>query len=145
MTKKVEIEELKKEENKKRKLLADSEWSSTTMMMASTPRDTTTELRSVEINENESYSDLPGRRSFGGFNPNVERIYGSHLDDSQNKVAREKEIVANFDKLVSLPRGPSQVILPMATSRSYLFCEKGVMQPMGGDRKKNKQKGNNKR
>jgi hypothetical protein len=107
MTKKVEIEELKREENKKRKLLSDSEWSGPSIA-TTTARESTAELRSIEVNENESYSDLPGRRSFGGFNPSVERIYGD-LDDSQNKVTREKEIVANFDKLVSLPRGPNQV------------------------------------
>jgi hypothetical protein len=127
MTKKVEIEELKREENKKRKLLSDSEWSSQQPAIASTPRETTAELKSIEVNENEMYSDLPGRRSFGGFNPSVERIYGSHLDDSQSKATREKEIVANFDKLVSLPRGPNQVCYPTTNSLVDLIvsCDQG--------------------
>lgn len=111
MTRKVEAEELKREENKKRKLLSDStswvnETSSPTVASA-------TVLKCVEADENDFYSELPGRRSFGGFNPSIERIYSNHCESmtAEKKINKEKEIVANLDKLVSLPRGPNQVMV----------------------------------
>jgi hypothetical protein len=115
MSRKAEAEELRKEENKKRKIVTDSTWG---MNPETSSPAQTTELRCSEFNENDEYSELPGRRSFGGFNPSVERIYGSQLDpiSSENKTKREEEIVAKFDKLVSLPRGPNQVRLHLLPS-----------------------------
>lgn len=107
MTRKTEAEELIREENKKRKIISDStSW----VNEKSSSSEIKSILNSVEVNENDFYSELPGRRSFGGFNPSVERLYTSHFD-SISSISREKEIVASLDQLVSLPRGPNQVAL----------------------------------
>jgi hypothetical protein len=92
MSRKVEAEELRKEENRKRKLVSDSTWGMNGDAAETTAPTEVTELRCSEFNENDEYSELPGRRSFGGFNPSVERIYGSQLDSLtlDNKSKREE-------------------------------------------------------
>lgn len=63
---------------------------------------------------------LPGRRSFGGFNPFIEKNYQTAVDnfrlDVNLKSKRENnssnvsdaEMIARYENLVGLPRGPSQ-------------------------------------
>ncbi len=61
------------------------------------------------------WSALPGRRSFGGFNVVVERWYASVMDTrhheakygSKDSSADDEEMLRKYEKLASLPRGPS--------------------------------------
>lgn len=64
----------------------------------------------------DTFSALPGRRSFGGFNKAVEKNYQQVIDrkrfqkEAQPEVAleNEEEMLLKYDSLVSLPRGPNQ-------------------------------------
>lgn len=70
--------------------------------------------------------DLPvmhhaGRRSFGGFNKAVERNYEHMMDEKRFDKASERasknsvsdaEMLARYENLIGLPRGPSQGMRP---------------------------------
>ncbi len=61
--------------------------------------------------------EVPGRRSFGGFNKSVERHYQSVLDEMnfdkmakkvENKTISDEEMLSRYENLIGLPRGPNQ-------------------------------------
>lgn len=124
MSRKLEEEAFTKEENKRRKIISKSLWTNNEKNQS---LNESMEVICHEFNENEIYTTYPGRRSFGGFNPYVERMSnnnnnsgsGSVLDSSKskknnsnysdNKGKREEEILENYENMVSLPRGPNQV------------------------------------
>jgi hypothetical protein len=67
--------------------------------------------------EEDMMASLPGRRSFGGFNKAVERHYHQVVDsiryeketnEQRKSEVSDAEILASYDNLVSLPRGPNQ-------------------------------------
>ena len=68
-----------------------------------------TPLPDAEVN----IASLPGRRSFRGFNPAVERHYNTVMNnqryDSKLAVISDEDMVQRYDELVGLPRGPNQV------------------------------------
>ena len=53
---------------------------------------------------------IPGRRSFGGKNPHVERQFEEYLGVSSTKrrVIDENAILEQYEELIALPRGPDQ-------------------------------------
>ena len=62
-----------------------------------------------------------GRRSFGGFNKAVERNYEQMMDEKRFDKASERatknsvsdtEMLARYENLIGLPRGPSQGMRP---------------------------------
>ena len=64
---------------------------------------------------------LLGRRSFGGFNKAVELNYEQIMDEKRFNKASEKaakssvsdtEMLARYESLIGLPRGPSQGMRP---------------------------------
>jgi hypothetical protein len=66
---------------------------------------------------NTEYSSLPGRRSFGGFNPAVERNYskltGLHMLNSSSSGGEaggidDEAMLERYESLIGLPRGPNQ-------------------------------------
>jgi len=76
------------------------------------------------------WTALPGRRSFGGFNKVIERWHSSVMDsrrqdakyESEDKDASKRamalddeDMLKKYDKLVSLPRGPSMGNKPKNT------------------------------
>lgn len=73
------------------------------------------------VEEMDLHAALPGRRSFGGFNKIVEKHYHSIIDSEQSRLATDKllngtidddEMVEKYQKMISLPRGPNQGMLP---------------------------------
>ena len=116
MKRKSEQEDLAKENAAKRKKLQEHERANTTESEIGHSNN----LICSKDDENH-YSKYPGRKSFGGFNPIVEKQYTAALDATNNKykinIAKEDSNSVNeletsnqYEALVSLPRGPSQVI-----------------------------------
>ena len=71
--------------------------------------------------EHDFMSALPGRRSFGGANKAVERNYEQMMDEKRFDKASERasknsvsdtEMLARYENLIGLPRGPSQGARP---------------------------------
>jgi hypothetical protein len=72
-------------------------------------------IRILKVINNE-YRSLPGRRSFGGFNPAVERNYakltGLHMLNSsgagEGAGIDDEAMLERYETLIGLPRGPNQ-------------------------------------
>lgn len=71
-------------------------------------------LQCIKDNTN-TFSALPGRRSFGGFNIAVEKHYQQVIDHKRfqrtvlpESMIDEEEMLQRYENLVSLPRGPNQ-------------------------------------
>ena len=71
----------------------------------------------ITVNTTDLYSILPGRRSFGGFNPITEQNYQKSMEDMKFEKAVEKaqkstisdeEMLKRYEGLIGLPRGPNQ-------------------------------------
>ena len=109
MARKREVELL---EPDKRQRIEDARWA------VSTPR-TVGDYRSALFERDTSRHDeivaRPGRRSFGGFNTVVERNYarltGQIEAEALGEIIDEAAMVARYESLVGLPRGPNQVIV----------------------------------
>ena len=79
MSRKIETEINKKEENKRRKIISNSLWSTNERISKES-----IEIICHDYNENEIYTTYPGRRSYGGFNPHLERMNGNQSQSSNN-------------------------------------------------------------
>jgi hypothetical protein len=114
MVKKGEAEASEKDELVKKRKLADAEWTlQKKEYVASEP------LVCVEETVDTFHNSLPGRRSFGGFHPYIEQNYREQLDSNRldGKLSKKKsdetavsdeEMLARYDNLIGLPRGPNQ-------------------------------------
>lgn len=75
------------------------------------------------IVSDENVASLPGRRSFRGFNPIVERHYDTVMNnqryDSKLATISDEDMVQRYDELVGLPRGPNQVLYSTRTFTVY--------------------------
>ena len=76
-----------------------------------------------EREDGDMMSALPGRRSFGGFNKAMERHYSEVMDEKRFNAAAssssgganavsDQEMLARYQNLVGLPRGPNQGMKP---------------------------------
>jgi hypothetical protein len=112
MKRKSDAEADAKEEAEKRRKLLDSQWTADNdMTVANGDRLICTR------DDSDLLSALPGRRSFGGFNKPIERHYEQIMDERRFEKALEKskknavsdeEMVARYETLIGLPRGPNQ-------------------------------------
>ena len=70
---------------------------------------------------------LSGRRSYGGFNKPVERHYKDAVDkvffdkvtSSDPRAANDEELLAQYEHLVGLPRGPNQSRRPGKSTKQH--------------------------
>lgn len=127
MKRKEELEDEKKEERKRRKLENSmNEWNGpdfndeNNQMLIDNSLDNENKsnlITSVIVEHKNIYAALPGRRSFGGFNKNVEREYERQIDEEKFDKAMEKakkntvsdeEMLSRYQNLIGLPRGPNQ-------------------------------------
>ena len=118
MVKKGEEVALHRAELEKKRKLVDAEWS----LAGDNKVSATAELVCTEEETDVYHSSLPGRRSFGGFHPFLEQHYrealaSSRLDDkllgkskdAESSIINDEEMLARYDTLIGLPRGPNQV------------------------------------
>ena len=119
MKKKEEVEAKEKEERMMIQKLQSGDWvaspSAATMKDGSKSTEVTQNLNCVRESQ-DLYSCLPGRRSFNGCNKAMERHYQQIIDakyfetygkNTANETEAPKEEI-DYEKLVSLPRGPNQ-------------------------------------
>lgn len=115
MKRKEEAVVQEKAEQLKYEQISDSNWiaedNSTTMDVDAVDDGP---LQCIKDNAN-TFSALPGRRSFGGFNKAVEKHYQQVIDHKRfqrtvlpESMVDEEEMLQRYDNLVSLPRGPNQ-------------------------------------
>ena len=92
-------------------------------LAATIPTGSTSAIPEVVVNE-ENIASLPGRRSFRGFNPIVERHYNTVMNnqryDSKLATISDEDMVQRYDELVGLPRGPNQVLYIIHFSITYM-------------------------
>ena len=120
MKRKEEAIKEEREEAAKRKKMLDSRWSANEDLLDKLEGDSTSigSLSLIKDSDN-LYSSLPGRRSFKGFNPYIERQYAILIDTNRANASNDKdssklstitdeEMAERYANLISLPRGPNQ-------------------------------------
>jgi hypothetical protein len=119
MKRKEEAVKEEREEAAKRKKMLESKWSSTEDSLDGLNGDVTSIGSLLMIKDNDNlFSSLPGRRSFKGFNPYIERQYAILIDTNKTKSSSkerstlttitDEEMAERYANLISLPRGPNQ-------------------------------------
>jgi hypothetical protein len=127
MKKKEEIEEKEKKEKQLLQKLQDGDWLNQSTQAPKEVKSTQSAQQKLEcVRESQDlYSSLPGRRSFNGCNKAMEKNYQQiidakyfeHYKGKSDQVAdpspqaNTEEI--DYEKLVSLPRGPNQGKRPL--------------------------------
>ena len=106
----------------KRRLVIESQWSTEESRYNDGINASKQELH-CEKDDDDPMSAFPGRRSFRGFNPIVERQYQAAIEASKfehylndkskkqtsNSNLNDEEMVKRYSKLIGLPLGPNQV------------------------------------
>eukprot|EP00607_Mallomonas_marina_P010835 CAMPEP_0182421058 /NCGR_PEP_ID=MMETSP1167-20130531/6260_1 /TAXON_ID=2988 /ORGANISM="Mallomonas Sp, Strain CCMP3275" /LENGTH=187 /DNA_ID=CAMNT_0024597799 /DNA_START=183 /DNA_END=742 /DNA_ORIENTATION=+ len=120
MKRKIESDSQLREEAQKRRRALESQWSNETT--ESTHSTAQNNILICERDDEDLMASFPGRRSFRGCNPIVERQYQAAIDaskyehylDNNSKNTKDvsnvsdQEMTDRFQDLIGLPRGPNQ-------------------------------------
>lgn len=112
MSRKRDAEISEHEEKSKRLKVVEDVWSVVNEKQSVGMEENISKCKFQKIDINSTVNQFPGRRSFGGFNPIVERIYDLAMGTKSSGAGvsvSDAEMAAHYESLVSLPRGPNQV------------------------------------